>query len=97
VFKNRYKQFAGILFAYIWYVSESSKTCGYVLTRKQGLDIAKKQGWTRTHSWRKNEYWRVPTASAELLKLLAPYKVESSDWQKVIRHGTRQQNMKLLG
>jgi hypothetical protein len=47
----KYLKFPGLILAYVWNVSQPSKTISYALTYGEALGIAEKMGWTKTTAW----------------------------------------------
>ena len=79
------KKYRGMLLVYVWYVDDSTKTAAYALTWAEAHSIAAQKGWISKSSWEKYGYWRVPSAGAELQRVLEPYRMTSEKWTAKIR------------
>jgi len=78
----KYKQFPGMVLAYVWYINDSAKTTCYALTYREALVIARKIGRTKTESWRtggrsKQPGYTTTKVGLRLRELLAPYQMAS--------------------
>jgi len=84
---QKYERTANLIIAYIWFVDNPERTEMYALTYQEAFEVAKKMGWTKTASWKKEGY-STTKPSEELCNLLRAYRMHRGDWKKKVEQVT---------
>ena len=80
---RKYEKFPRMIIAFVWWLSDSSRTRTYALTYDEALEIAHQCGYTGTASWRKGTYV-VTRPGAPILARLEAYVATSRRWQHLL-------------
>ena len=83
---RKYEKFPDLLFVFVWYLDDPSRTCAYVLGYGHLLQIAEQMGWTATASWRQNGWYTNNQPGQRLLELLQPYLATNDSWRALLTH-----------
>ena len=76
---RKYERFGEILLAYVWNVTDLSRTT-MCLTYPAAVAVADEMGWTTTASWENGKY-STANPSDRLRALLAPFEMRPGSWR----------------
>jgi hypothetical protein len=81
---RKYAKFPDLLFALIWDLGTREPAQFFLLSYTDMLRIGTELGWTDTTSWKDGGVYSTSAPSAQLLALLAAFKVEPGTWRQML-------------
>jgi hypothetical protein len=79
---KKYKKISGLIIAYVWFLSCSTKSKTYAMSYAEALSIAEIMGWTKTDSWLNKDSYVNTHPGKKLLNLLEPFEMDSKKWKQ---------------
>ena len=87
---RKFKRVADLIIAYVWHLEDPSQAVTYALTWNETIKVARKMGYTRTDSWKKEDSYATNAPGVELRKLLLPYEMTPEKWRiKIVGRRTK--------
>ncbi len=86
VIERKYAKFPGLLLAYVWHLDDRQRAVTFAMSYEESLAIANKMRWLGGVSWARGKY-STTKPSAELIRLLEPYRMGLGSWRQRILDG----------
>lgn len=81
---KKYLKIQDLIFAFVWHLDGKGDAVTYALTCAEANAIGRTMGWTHSASWKKRGGYVTTKPGAELLGLLAPYRMTPGEWWKKV-------------
>ena len=84
VVEKKYAKFPGLLLAYVWHLGDRQQAVTYALSYAEALELAGRFPWLKSKSWEVGDKYSTTRPSAELVRLLEPYRMGAGSWRQRI-------------
>jgi len=78
---RKYADLNGLVITYIWRVEAPNESSIHALTFDEAVSVLNQRGYSKTDSWKRDGYYFVKKASAELKDALEPFLMTPERWK----------------
>jgi hypothetical protein len=86
---RKLEKFPDLLIAYVWHVTQPSKTVCYCLTSVEANSVAHQMSYTKTEAWTKDGIYVTTRPGETLRELLDAFKMTPEKWRLKVGAGIR--------